>query len=172
MTTNKNLTASAVLDKMFNYTRTDNEHKCVAAILKSNIRFKKEDKAVKPEDSVGFKAVCADIREYADGKGVKAYYSSAIVQFEVDKDGEFIRDKYGDRVRHSVGGWLFEPKKDTPYKQDVLEGLVVKFAQMVADGINNGDYVVEEPKPKKATRAQLEDKIALLEKRLAELTAK
>lgn len=171
MTTNKNLTASAVLDKMFDYERTDNGHKCVAAILKSGIRFKKEDKSVKPEDSVGFKAVCADIREYADGKGVKAYYSSAITQFEM-KDGEFVRDKYGDRVRHNVGGWLFEMKKDVAYDHAVLEGLVVKFAQMVADGVNNGDYVVEEPKPKKATRAELEDKIALLEKRLAELTAK
>lgn len=169
-TTNK-LTAEKVLDKMFDYERTDNGHKCLAAILKSDIRFKKEDKAVKPEDSVGFKAVCADIREYADGKGVKAYYSSAIVQFEMDKNGEFVRDKFGDRVRHTVGGWLFEMKKDVPYNHKTLESLVVKFSQMVADGINDGDYVVEAPKPKKATRAQLEEELDALKKQLAALMA-
>lgn len=171
MANNKNLKASDVLEKMFAYERTDNGHKCVAAILKSGIRFKREDKSVKPEDSKGFKAVCADIREYADSKGVKAYYSSAIVEFEM-KDGDFVRDKFGDRVRHTLGGWLFEPKKDTPYKQSVLEGLVVKFSQMVADGINDGTYVTEEPKPKKATRAQLEEELDALKKQLAALMAK
>ena len=168
MTNNKNLKAADVLDRMFNYIRTDNEHKTVAAVLKSNIRFKKEDKSVKAEDSVGFKAVCADIREYADSKGVKAYYSSAIIQFEM-KDGEYVRDKFGDRIRHSVGGWLFEPKKDVPYKQDILESLVVKFAQMVADGINDGTYVVEAPKPKQPTKKALMDEIEALKKQLAAL---
>jgi len=93
------------------------------------------------------------------------------VEFEM-KDGDFVRDKFGDRVRHTLGGWLFEPKKDTPYKQSVLEGLVVKFSQMVADGINDGTYVTEEPKPKKATRAQLEEELDALKKQLAALMAK
>lgn len=160
-----------VVKAMFDYVRTDNGHKCVAVVLGDKIRFKKEDKSIKAEDSVGFKAVCADIREYADGFDIKAYYTSAIITYERDKNGEFVRDEYGDRVRHSQGGWLFEMKKDIPYNHTALEKMAVKFAEMVTKGIANGDYVVEEKKPKSPTKAQLEDKIAALERQIAALTA-
>ena len=75
------------VERIFQYQRDDNHVKCIAVILKKQMRF---------VDSDDFSHFCKMIRNDAKKLGVKVYYTTSILEYEKDLnafDG-FARDKF------------------------------------------------------------------------------
>lgn len=178
--TNTN-TLTAMVEKVYEYTRSDNGHKALAMILA--VRFKKEDKSVKVEDSKGFKAYAEAVRNASKNIGVKAYYSSFIAEYKYDENGNYVRDEFGDRVKTNRGGWLFEVAGGGEFNKDLLLKAVNEAKVILRDGVANGTYILAEKKEKKAsvkrvTKSELEaqnnllkEQMAQMQKQMAELMA-
>lgn len=174
-------TVAKFIDKVSEYVRSDNGHKALAMVL--SVRFKKEDKSIKTEDSHGFKAYANAVREASKEIGVKAYYTSFIAQYKYDEKGEYVRDEFGDRVKTNVGGWLFEVAGGGTYDKALLLKAVDKAKAILRDGVADGTYVLAEKKEKKAsvkrvTKSELEaqnnllkEQMAAMQKQMAELMA-
>ena len=171
---NANVINSAkVIEKVFEYTRTDNNKKSLAMIL--SVRFKKENKGTKPEESHGFAKYTDMVRKAAKEIGVKAYYTGYIAEYKYDEDGNFVRDEYGDRIKTNRGGWLFEVAGNNPFDKDLCQRAVEFAKEILVKGINAGDFVLAEKKEKaaskKVTKSDLEAQNALLASKLAEALA-
>jgi hypothetical protein len=167
------INVSELVSNVFGYTRTDNGHQTVAVTL--GRRFVKEDKAIKTEDSKGFKAFADAVRKIGKDEGVKVYYTSFIKIYEKDVDGNWVRDEFGDRVSKNVGGFLFEMAgKDPVWDEETIMSVVDAFKVELEDGVNEGRYVLAEekkatPKAKRVTKTELEAENNLLKKQMAEM---
>ena len=158
------------------HTKTHNHSRVV--ILK--IRFIKEAKGTKPEDSVGFAKFSNHIKAVIKNThGVKCFYSPWVVQYKRDGSGNFVRDEYGDRVKKTVGGWLLETAQDGSFNEALAEEAKKTFVTELLKGLNNNEYKLEPPKapkttdgkPKKPSKNDLELEIIRLKKALAEAQA-
>ena len=164
-TNTANTIENIISEKKF-YLRSDNNHQCVS--VKLSVMFLKEGKDVKVENSVGFKRVATDIKGKAKDLGVKAYFSTNV--FKTDDNGEYMRDKFGDRIKESA--WLFETGDN--FDLPAIENALTVFENMVKSGLESGKYKLEPPKEKKEkgkTKAELQEENEALKKRIAELEA-
>ena len=162
-----------IIERVFPYQRNDNKFHCIAVII--NRRFIKEDKKVRPEESKGFKHVCAMIRCEAAKIGVKAYYTSSIYQKIDDCDTKMIVSEEYEKSTSSngenkIGGWLFETGK-LFHKDRVLQAVDL-FRELLSNGISDGTIILERQKKSKTSNHKpasmnLEDEIEQLKALLA-----
>ena len=176
--TNNNYKAEDVVREIISeYVHTKTHNHSRVLILK--VRFVKEPKGTKPENSVGFAKFSDAVKKACKTIGVKAYYSAFVTRFKKDGSGNYVRDEYGDRVKKTEGGWLLETAQDgtfNPALADEAQGL---FLKELLKGLNDGSLKLEPPKTKKTstgeakkpTKSDLELEIIRLKKALAEAQA-
>ncbi len=157
------------------HTKTGNHSRGI--ILK--IRFVKEEKGTKPENSVGFARFTDALKKACKVIGVKAYYSAFITRYKKDGSGNFIRDEYGDRVKTTEGGFLLETAQDGSFDPALADEAQRLFYKELLKGLNDGTLKLAPPKTKKTatgevkkpTKSDLELEIIRLKKALAEAQA-
>lgn len=128
------------VERIFQYQRDDNHVKCIAVILKKQMRF---------VDSDDFSHFCKMIRNEAKKLGVKVYYTTSILEYEKDLnafDG-FARDKFGNRIARRVSGWLFETGKSEFNKQRILKAFDI-FKGILRDEVSKGAIIFDNEKSK------------------------